>query len=57
MTSLRYAVDQVLYIFGVNAGPGHLSGASWAESPSWIHVQIIAADLALLVLVILAVIR
>lgn len=57
MTSIRYAIDQVLYIFGINAGPGHLSGASWTESPSWIHVQIIAADLVLLVLVILAVIR
>ena len=45
MTSIRYAIDQVLYIFGINAGPGHLSGASWTESPSWIHVQIIAADL------------
>lgn len=55
--AVRYAVSQILYIFGINAGPGHLSGLSWLESPSWIHVSVVGADLVLLVLVVLAVIR
>lgn len=56
-TALGYAVDQVLYIFGINAGPGHLSGMSWQESPVWIHIQVLAADLALALLVVLAINR
>lgn len=56
-TAIRYALDQVLYILGINAGPKHLSGLSWGESPAWIHVLVFFADLAMFLLVILACIR
>ena len=56
-TAIRYAISQILYVFGVNAGPGHLNGKSWWESPSWVHVSVLAADLVILILVILAIRR
>ena len=31
--SVGFCFDQVLYIFGVNAGPEYLCGLSWEESP------------------------
>lgn len=51
--ALKYAVSQVLYIFGINAGPGHLNGYSWGESPFWIHMLVLAADVCLAVFVLL----
>lgn len=56
-TAFRYAVDQVLYIFGINAGPGHLSGMSWQDTPSWLQAIVVVADISLAILVILAVMR
>ncbi|RKD34853.1 hypothetical protein [Lacrimispora algidixylanolytica] len=47
---LKYAVSQVLYIFGVNAGPDHLSGLSWEASPAWVRVLVLASALMLLVM-------
>lgn len=46
--TFRYAVSQVLYIFGINAGPDHLNGLSWGNSPYWIHALVIFADVLLL---------
>lgn len=57
LAALEYAVSQVLYVFGINAGPDHLNGLSWQGSPSWVHASVIAADIVLVILVILAVIR
>lgn len=57
LAALGYAVSQVLYVFGINAGPDHLNGLSWQGSPSWVHASVIAADIVLVILVILAVIR
>ncbi|MEY8354076.1 hypothetical protein AALB39_12045 [Lachnospiraceae bacterium 54-53] len=50
--TFRFAVAQVLYIFGINAGPGHLNGLSWNESPAWIHVFVLLADLLLLIMIL-----
>lgn len=50
--AIRYAVSQVFYVFGVNAGPEHLNGMSWGDSPRMIQLLIIAADIVLLILVI-----
>lgn len=49
--SFGYALSQILYLFGINAGPDYLSGLSWGESPSWIRVLILFADVSLVVLV------
>lgn len=48
--ALRYAVSQVLYIFGVNAGPAFLNGASWTESPAWVRILVVFACLCLALL-------
>ncbi len=50
--TLRYAVSQVLYLFGINAGPDHLNGLSWQDSPAWLHVLVVFADLFLLILIV-----
>lgn len=57
LAALGYAVSQVLYIFGINAGPGHLNGLSWWDSPAWVHASVLVADIVLVILVVLAVIR
>lgn len=31
--SMRFCIDQVLYILGVNAGPEYLCGLPWADTP------------------------
>ena len=49
--SIRYAFDQVLYIFGVNAGPDYLSGLSWSQSPSWVRVLVMLANLSLVIMI------
>ena len=33
---IRFAVSQVLYIFGVNDGPEHLNGLPWDQTPAMI---------------------
>jgi len=50
--SIQYALSQVLYIFGINAGPDYLSGLSWSQSPSWVRVLIMLANFSLLIMVI-----
>ncbi|WP_143321884.1 glycosyltransferase family 39 protein [Clostridium sp. HBUAS56010] len=47
---IRYAMSQVLYIFGINTGPEHLSGMSWGASPVWVRILIVVADLLLLIM-------
>jgi hypothetical protein len=55
--AIKFAISQVLYIFGINAGPEHLSGQSWSDSPSWVHIFVVLADIALAILLILFLIR
>ena len=35
---IKYALSQVAYVFGINAGPEHLNGLSWMDSPRYIRV-------------------
>lgn len=51
-TSLGYAFSQVAYVFGINAGPEHLNGLSFGDSPLGIRLLVLAADAALLVPVV-----
>ena len=44
---IRFAVSQIAYLFGVNAGPEHLNGQNFRQSPIWILVIIGIADLLL----------
>ncbi|MDO4266600.1 MAG: hypothetical protein Q4C63_09105 [Eubacteriales bacterium] len=48
--ALSYAVSQVLYIFGVNAGPEHLCGLPWSETPENIKLLVKLSLLPLLVI-------
>lgn len=50
--TIRYAVSQVLYLFGVNAGPEHLNGQSFNESPLWVWMLVAVADLMLVLIVV-----
>lgn len=50
---IRYALSQVAYLFGINAGPEHLSGISWGQAPGWLHGLVYAAILILAVMVVL----
>ncbi|MDO5415868.1 MAG: hypothetical protein Q4F29_01600 [Lachnospiraceae bacterium] len=45
--SLGYAVSQVAYVFGINAGPEHLNGLAWADTPLRIRGLVYGADLVL----------
>ncbi|WP_333646117.1 hypothetical protein [Lacrimispora sp.] len=55
--TFRYAFSQVLYIFGINAGPDHLSGLSWGASPAWVRVFVIASNLFLLAMTVIFLVR
>lgn len=55
--AMKFAVSQVLYVFGINAGPEHLNGLSWADSPAWIRIFVLAADAVLLVLVLVCLVK
>ncbi len=45
---IKFALQQVLYIFGINTGGSYLSALSWKESSKWIKVLIMGADLMIL---------
>ena len=49
---IKYAISQIAYIFGINAGPEHLNGQYYKDSPAWVLGLVIIADLALAGLVI-----
>lgn len=51
-TAIRYALSQVAYVFGINAGPEYLNGENFRQSPSWVWVLVGLADLMLLMLVV-----
>ncbi len=51
--TIRYALSQVLYLFGINAGPDHLNGLSWGRSPYWVHVLVVFADFFLLIMTVI----
>lgn len=49
--TFTYAVSQIAYVFGINAGPEHLNGRPWAESPLATKILILLADAAILAIV------
>ncbi len=51
-TAARYAISQIAYLFGVNAGPQYLNGEHFLQSPSWVKVLVMVADLMLLLVVL-----
>lgn len=51
--AFRYAISQVFYLFGINAGPDHLNGLSWGKSPAWLHVLVVFADLFLFSMIVM----
>ncbi len=34
--AIGFAFSQAAYIFGINAGPEHLNGCPWGQSPFWV---------------------
>lgn len=44
-TAVKYALSQVAYIFGFNAGPQHLNGQNFRSAPLWVLFFVIVADL------------
>ena len=55
--SIRFALSQAAYVFGINAGPEHLNGLPWSESPWLIRGLVILADLMVAALVVGLLIR
>lgn len=48
---LGFVASQLGYLFGLNAGPEHLSGQHFSEAPAKILAMVAAADLMLFILV------
>ena len=48
----QFALSQIAYLFGINAGPEHLNGQNFRDTPIWVLVLIILADLMLALLVV-----
>lgn len=55
--TIRYALSQAAYVFGINAGPQHLNGLPWSASPLYIKLLVLLADGAVAVLVICFLVR
>ena len=49
-----YAIDNVLYVFGINAGPIHLDGVEWQDVPRILRLTVYLTDAVLAVFVALA---
>ena len=50
--TIRYGLSQIAYVFGINAGPEHLNGCPWAQSPLPIRILVLLADAAIAVIVL-----
>ena len=55
--AIKFAFSQAAYVFGVNAGPEHLNGCPWSESPMWVKGLIAGADAVLLIMVLAFLVR
>lgn len=49
---IKYALSQVAYMFGINAGPEHLNGIPWQQAPVWIHGLVYGSLVFVLAMVI-----
>lgn len=54
---IKFALSQIAYLFGINAGPEHLNGQNFREAPLWVLMMIAIADLMLIVMVVALFIR
>lgn len=54
---ILFAVQQVLYLFGINTGGNYLCALSWRESSRWIKVLVILADMMILAVMIIFIIK
>ena len=52
LQAIKFAFSQAAYVFGINAGPEHLNGCPWSESPMWVKGLIGMADGMLLIMVL-----
>ena len=50
--AFMYALQQVQYIFGVNAGESYLSGINWSETPLWVHTLVYLSWIVLFAMMI-----
>ena len=50
--TVRYGLSQIAYVFGMNAGPEHLNGRPWGQSPLSIRILVLLADVAIAVIVL-----
>lgn len=50
--TIGYALSQAAYVFGINAGPEHLNGCPWSQSPLLIKILVILADVCVVLLVL-----
>lgn len=48
--TVAYALSQIAYVFGINAGPEHLNGMPWSGSPVLIKLLVLLADAAIVLL-------
>lgn len=55
--TFRYAMSQIAYVFGINAGPEHLNGCPWSQTPGMVKAAIILADAAIGVMVLAFVVK
>lgn len=49
---IQNAFSEILYIFGINAGPEHLNGVSWADTDIKIKILVLGAGTSLLLFVL-----
>lgn len=49
--AIGYALSQAAYVFGINAGPEHLNGCPWSDTPLLYQGLILAADGILFIMV------
>ncbi len=50
--AIRFALSQVAYIFGINAGPEYLNGLTWTDTPRSVKFFVYGADAVLFAFVI-----
>ena len=55
--TFKYALSQIAYVFGINAGPEHLNGCPWGQSPLAIKGLVLLADACIAVIVLAFVVK
>lgn len=50
--TVTFALSQVAYLFGINAGPEYLNGIAFADAPVWIH-GLVYASIAMIFILLL----